>query len=361
MKTEARYRINDSIKNYRQIFRKYSPRYFYNLWYEIIWDYSNRLLTEESDKLPGLAGLAHTLANMIGDEYVAGLWKKDIVSGLLWKARRWNMDEDYKGRRIPRRSIRPSPPGFAPSGPHGAIQHTRPSCWRAPSWSWASLDGQVRHETVYRGEGQDDGRFIPENIAIDTSSSRCSDVRHLSLSETAAHRLTLKGYIQPAKTKYFLRDLFLDNLDSDFWTEGYKTLHAISDTSSPALSSDELMEEAAVVGNWNDDKQMHSDQEQNDCIGVIQYDVVDDIATNQTVHVLGLRQLEREPSWQDDTPYCIPTERDERGYRTQQYQLFGLALVPTGNADNEYRRIGFAEFITPSWFKEDSKRTVILV
>ncbi|KAK2733820.1 heterokaryon incompatibility protein [Colletotrichum kahawae] len=133
MKTEARYRINDSIKNNRQIFQKDSPSYFYNLWYEIIWDYSNRLLTEESDKLPGLAGLAHTLANMIGDEYVAGLWKKDIVSGLLWKTRRWNMNEEYRGRRIPRRSIRPSPPGFAPSGPHGAIQHTRPSCWRAPS------------------------------------------------------------------------------------------------------------------------------------------------------------------------------------------------------------------------------------
>ncbi|KAH9229590.1 hypothetical protein K456DRAFT_1799009, partial [Colletotrichum gloeosporioides 23] len=122
MKIAARYRINDSIKDGRQIFEKDSPRYFYNLWYEIIWDYSNRLLSEESDKLPGLAGLAKTLANMTGDEYVAGLWKRDIVSGLLWKTRRWNMDED---------------------GPHGAIQHTRPSCWRAPSWSWASLDGQV--------------------------------------------------------------------------------------------------------------------------------------------------------------------------------------------------------------------------
>lgn len=61
---------------------------------------------------------------------------------------------------------------------------------------------------------------------------------------------------------------------------------------------------------------MHSGQEQKDCIGVIQYDVVDDIVTNQTVYVLALRQLEREPSWQDDTPYCVLTERDERGHRT---------------------------------------------
>ncbi|KAF4844985.1 hypothetical protein CGCSCA4_v007134 [Colletotrichum siamense] len=361
MKIAARYRINDSIKDGRQIFEKDSPRYFYNLWYEIIWDYSNRLSSEESDKLPGLAGLAKTLANMTGDEYVAGLWKRDIVSGLLWKTRRWNMDGEYKGRQIPRRSIRPVPAGFVPSGPHGAIQHTRASCWRAPSWSWASLDGQVRHRIDYPGAELDDSRFIPENIEIDTSSSRHADVHHLSLSDTVANRLTLTGFIQPCKTKYFLRDLFLGYLDSDFWTEGYKTLHEISDTSSPDLSSDELMEEAAVVGNWNRDKKMHSDQEQKDCIGVIQYDVVDDIVTNQTVYVLALRQLEREPSWQDETPSCVPTERDERGRPTQQYQVFGLALVPTGEADNEYRRIGLAEFITPSWFKEDSKRTVTLV
>lgn len=74
-----------------KIMVKFSKRtahsYFYNLWYEIIWDYSNRLLTEESDKLPGLAGLAHTSASMTSDEYFAGLWKKDIVSGLLWKIR----------------------------------------------------------------------------------------------------------------------------------------------------------------------------------------------------------------------------------------------------------------------------------
>lgn len=115
----------------------------------------------------------------------------------------------------------------------------------------------------------------------------------MSLSETVANRLTLTGYIQSCKTKYFIRKLFLDNLDSDLdlWNQGYKTLHEISDTSTPDLSSDELVEEAAVVRNWNYHKEMHSDQEQKDCIGVIQYDVVDDIVTNQTIYVLALRQL----------------------------------------------------------------------
>ncbi|KAK1847396.1 heterokaryon incompatibility protein [Colletotrichum chrysophilum] len=279
-----------SIKDGRQIFEKDSPRYFYNLWYEIIWDYSNRLLSEESDKLPGLAGLAKTLANMTGDEYVAGLWKRDISS----------------------------------VGCYG----------RPDDGTWMKSTKAAKFQDVQSG------LFPPVSLPAALMAPYSTLDLHA-------------GGLHP--------DLFLGYLDSDFWTEGYKTFHEISDTSSPDLSSDELMEEAAVVGNWNGDKKLHSDQEQRDCIGVIQYDVVDDIVTNQTVYVLALRQLEREPSWQDDTSYCVPTERDERGRPTQQYQVFGLALVPTGEADNEYRRIGLAEFITPSWFKEDSKRTVTIV
>ncbi|KAF1358181.1 hypothetical protein EJ07DRAFT_157182 [Lizonia empirigonia] len=58
--------------------------------------------------LPALSGLAKRCADINGDEYLAGLWRKNLFADLLWNA-------------------------------YGDVKRAQP--WRAPSWSWASLDG----------------------------------------------------------------------------------------------------------------------------------------------------------------------------------------------------------------------------
>ncbi|KAK3358712.1 heterokaryon incompatibility protein-domain-containing protein [Lasiosphaeria hispida] len=86
-------------------------------WHQIVVDFTARSLTKQSDKLVALAGLSEAWKSLVHDEYLAGLWRSDLTRGLLWQADR---------------------------GRHAARLNTsRPSYHRAPSWSWASLDGEV--------------------------------------------------------------------------------------------------------------------------------------------------------------------------------------------------------------------------
>jgi hypothetical protein len=77
-------------------------------------DYTARSLTNEMDKLPALAGLAQDAQRLTGDEYCAGLWRSSLPLDLLWKRKS--------------REFMQIPSGF-----------------RAPTWSWAALDGQIEN------------------------------------------------------------------------------------------------------------------------------------------------------------------------------------------------------------------------
>ncbi|KAI6765481.1 hypothetical protein HG530_006551 [Fusarium avenaceum] len=76
-------------------------------WRELLYSYGQRKLTHASDKLPAISGLARIYAEQLGDEYVAGLWRSHLVKGLMW--------DGMNCRRV--------------------------GGYKAPSWSWASIDG----------------------------------------------------------------------------------------------------------------------------------------------------------------------------------------------------------------------------
>lgn len=104
-------------------------------WARLVEDYTSRTLSREMDKMPAIAGLAtkfmeHSHAKSTGAKYLAGLW-------------------DYKG-------INPfgghaHPTSQIPLGllwRRSGIRFMRsPAAYRAPSWSWAALDGRV---TLFR-------------------------------------------------------------------------------------------------------------------------------------------------------------------------------------------------------------------
>ena len=96
----------------------------YERWYRLVAAYSDRKLTYAIDKLPAISGLAQDLEISISDpdeKYLAGLWLGDLAQGLLWiSSATWNEDMQ-------------------------SIQRSRP--YRAPSWSWASMDGQITWAT----------------------------------------------------------------------------------------------------------------------------------------------------------------------------------------------------------------------
>ncbi len=87
-------------------------------WYSLVGEFSRRMLTKGDDKLPALSGLANVVCRalcgregMERESYLAGIWKQDLIRGLLWKS----------------------------FGPTKADQvKVRP-----PSWSWVSHAGRI--------------------------------------------------------------------------------------------------------------------------------------------------------------------------------------------------------------------------
>jgi hypothetical protein len=81
---------------------------YYDRWLRIIQSYSQMDFTYQTDRLPALSGIACIVESETNDEYVAGLWGRDIAAGLLWYI--------YPGQRLLPTYI-------------------------APTWSWASAAG----------------------------------------------------------------------------------------------------------------------------------------------------------------------------------------------------------------------------
>ena len=100
-------------------------------WYKLLEAYTSRSMTKESDKLPALSGIAGAIQRQTNDTYYAGIWKKNFVADLLWRLEDPDFDMCEHGPRYPK----------------------RPDAWRAPSWSWASVDGVVRYQEItYEGQ-----------------------------------------------------------------------------------------------------------------------------------------------------------------------------------------------------------------
>ena len=89
------------------------------VWNEITRIYSRRKLTFSSDKLVALSGIAAQMTRVFKPEdYLAGLWRPSLPQSLLW---------------------------YTPKGGVSARQY------RAPSWSWASIDGEIDYASRLQG------------------------------------------------------------------------------------------------------------------------------------------------------------------------------------------------------------------
>lgn len=80
-------------------------------------EYTRRILSVHSDKLPAISALAQVFKEVTGDEYFAGIWRGDLLRGLMWST-------------------------------YPTLNLVKPSIWRAPSWSWASHDNEVSYKEL---------------------------------------------------------------------------------------------------------------------------------------------------------------------------------------------------------------------
>lgn len=131
-------------------------------WYVAVEEFSRRRLTYGTDKLPAMAGVAgRFLEAGVGGAYVAGLWERDLESGIFWAP----VDD-------PARTL------------------TRPAEPRAPSWSWASVDG-----AVFFNRRLDLGHSELEILGCDISVGAGDPT-----APKVEGRLTVRGFV--AKMRY---------------------------------------------------------------------------------------------------------------------------------------------------------------
>lgn len=107
-------------------------------WLSVVENYSKRNLTVDQDKLSAVAGVARVIAEETGDVYIAGLWGRHFMEDLYWRvyAQEENFEEDDKG--CDRRPIKGQVVGTV----------SQPTEYRAPSWSWASIDAPVKFNAL---------------------------------------------------------------------------------------------------------------------------------------------------------------------------------------------------------------------
>jgi hypothetical protein len=124
------------------------------LWHHYVEEYSYLKLSNQEDKLTALSGLAIEINKLTGDEYLCGIWRSQLLRDLMWST--------YPDLNIFRSSI-----------------------WRAPSWSWASVDNQVTFKRMPPPEAHPMARIVACNVIPKSSVS--------SFGEISAATLKIRG------------------------------------------------------------------------------------------------------------------------------------------------------------------------
>lgn len=94
-----------------------TKRVVFNQWHDLLSEYVQLNLSCPGDKLPAISAIAERMGSALGDKYLAGMWKSRLPEDLLWRlGHRFSVD------KVPR--------------------YPRPKTFRAPSWSWAAVDGK---------------------------------------------------------------------------------------------------------------------------------------------------------------------------------------------------------------------------
>jgi len=97
---------------------------FVDQWQDLVTKYSQCRLTYPKDKLIAFSGIAKRIREARADYYAAGMWQKSMICDLPW----WRTSADRDAFPINQTSF------------------------RAPSWSWASVDGEINFPAISQGD-----------------------------------------------------------------------------------------------------------------------------------------------------------------------------------------------------------------
>jgi len=120
--------------------QKAAPLDIYTGWRHSVQNYSKCGLTYPRDKLIAISGVAKEMSKVINDQYLAGLWRSQLPTTLLWSTEPNGPASSFKHQKLPTGAgdvwIRPRP-------------------LRAPTWSWASLDTAILFFSPFKPRDKD--------------------------------------------------------------------------------------------------------------------------------------------------------------------------------------------------------------
>lgn len=121
-------------------------------WRQLVTKYTYRSLSFPGDKLPAIAAAAARVGEALHqDDYVAGLWKSSLIYDLCWKT---------------------SP----------MTRCARPRDFRAPSWSWAAVDGEIDY-------------YAPQSEDLGSATAEVLDCRAEPMSPTVPYGAVKSGHL----------------------------------------------------------------------------------------------------------------------------------------------------------------------
>ena len=131
-------------------------------WFVILAMHSRCVLTSPGERLLALAGVARDMKSLLQERgcdntgYLAGMWKAMLPAGLLWNA--------------------------LGSG-------SRPAAYRAPTWSWAAMDGSVNFHDEMPEKGRHEG-LLCELVSATTTPCTADET-----GEVTAGSVVLRGKV----------------------------------------------------------------------------------------------------------------------------------------------------------------------
>lgn len=146
-------------------------------WQKMVEEFTRLQLSNEEDRLPALSGLAHQYEHRLESSYLAGLWEDNLLADMLWFA-------------------------YPESGSQAERYYTkRPKKWRAPSWSWASVEGPI---LFFKPDLTANAVTDVKSLTwwIDITSAQCTPSSLDPMGTVAKGHLVIKGSGRPAYLKH---------------------------------------------------------------------------------------------------------------------------------------------------------------
>lgn len=259
-------------------------------WYELMEDYMSRLLTKGTDKLPALSGLAQSFQSQLpSSQYLAGLWTSHLPYALLWRM----------GSRTTWSNAQ------------------RSLSFRAPSWSFLSLDGAMSYESQRLDNS---GGPRPEEAMSDYDHANLT-IRGTHLQPSGADQygaisqasLLLRGRMIQLK----IRRQF--SKDSDDLEASNKTLKALETTDDSIA-------------------------------GAIYLDIMNEVSNYTQVWCLSVRPEPFRTAIQ--IPYDLYRRQfsEREDISPEDAMVMGLALQQDMNTARTFRRVGMVRWVKKSLF-----------